>query len=147
MFRDRAAQAMAKLTCEQTGFDALTPLITREGGIPESHPRERGSDSQNHVPASIAYRLYISHFLSTWNSRVFEFGAVLYLATIYPSTLLPMSVYALSRGLAAIIFAPTVGHYIDSGNRLQVVRVSIGGSLSVLMFSKSICAYSILLPF
>ncbi|KAJ3979583.1 hypothetical protein F5890DRAFT_908922 [Lentinula detonsa] len=38
--------------------------------------------------------LYISHFLSTWNSRVFEFGAVLYLATIYPGTLLPMSIYA-----------------------------------------------------
>ena len=139
---------MAKLTCEQTGFDALTPLIAREEGeIPESHPRERGSDSQDHVPASIAYRLYISHFLSTWNSRVFEFGAVLYLATIYPSTLLPMSIYALSRGLAAILFAPTVGHYIDFGNRLQVVRVSIGGFLSVLMFSKSACAYSILLPF
>ncbi|PYH91069.1 iron-regulated transporter [Aspergillus ellipticus CBS 707.79] len=36
-----------------------------------------------------------------------------------------MSAYALSRGLAAIIFAPVVGHYIDAGNRLQVVRVSI----------------------
>lgn len=73
-----------------------------------------------------AFRLYISHFLSTWNSRVFEFGAVLYLASIYPGTLLPMSVYALSRGVAAILLAPAVGNYIDTGNRLQVVRVSIG---------------------
>ncbi|KAJ6010190.1 iron-regulated transporter [Penicillium canescens] len=128
---------MAKLTCEQTGVNVHTPLIAREEGeIPEHPRRERGSDSQTQVPASIAYLLYISHFLSTWNSRVFEFGAVLYLATIYPSTLLPMSVYALSRGLAAILFAPAVGHYIDVGNRLQVVRVSIGAFLPVLMFSK-----------
>ena len=82
--------------------------------------------SDHRVPAHIARRLFVSHFLSTWNSRVFEFGAVLYLATIFPGTLLVMSVYALVRGLSAIIFAPAIGQYIDRGNRLQVVRVSIG---------------------
>src|SRR5271155_2608097 len=35
------------------------------------------------------------------------------LATIYPGTLLPMSVYALVRALSAIIFSPTVGAFID----------------------------------
>jgi solute carrier family 40 (iron-regulated transporter), member 1 len=69
--------------------------------------------------------LYTSHFLSTWNTRGFEFGAVLFLATIYPGTLLPMSVYALIRALSAIIFSPTVGAFIDSSNRLKVVRISI----------------------
>ncbi|QYT00576.1 Solute carrier family 40 protein [Trichoderma simmonsii] len=81
--------------------------------------------AHDHVPASVARRLYVSHFLSTWNSRVFEFGAVLYLAAVFPGTLLPMSLYALVRGLSAIVFAPAVGWYIDTGNRLQVVRVSI----------------------
>lgn len=98
----------------------------------------RNSDDDNHdddevvrdhsVPQGIARRLYLSHFLSTWNSRVFEFGAVLYLATIYPGTLLPMSVYALTRGVSAIVFAPVVGQYIDIGDRLRVVRFSIGAS-------------------
>ena len=78
------------------------------------------------TPARLANRLYISHFLSTWNSRVFEFGAVLYLASIFPGTLLPMSAYALARGAAAILFSPAVGQYIDTGNRLYVVRLSIG---------------------
>lgn len=73
-----------------------------------------------------ARRLYVSHFLSTWNSRVFEFGSVLYLATIYPGTLLPMSAYAMARSLSAILFAPAVGRHIDRGSRLRVVRVSIG---------------------
>ncbi|KAK3065450.1 hypothetical protein LTS18_006161 [Coniosporium uncinatum] len=36
-----------------------------------------------------------------------------------------MSVYALARGSSAIIFAPVMGQYIDIGNRLQVVRISI----------------------
>ncbi|KAK1993847.1 hypothetical protein LX36DRAFT_661103 [Colletotrichum falcatum] len=72
-----------------------------------------------------ARRLYLSHLLSTWNSRMFEFAAVLYLAAIFPGTLLPMSVYALTRGLSALLFAPAVGRYIDGSDRLEVVRTSI----------------------
>ncbi|KAL8401028.1 hypothetical protein RB594_001160 [Gaeumannomyces avenae] len=70
-------------------------------------------------------RLYASHFLSTWNSRVFEFGSVLYLAALFPGTLLPLSIYALARGIAAILFAPAVGHFVDRAARLRVVRLSI----------------------
>ncbi|KAK3681657.1 Ferroporti-1 [Podospora appendiculata] len=81
--------------------------------------------AQHRIPVHITRRLYVSHFLSTWNSRVFEFGAVLYLAIIYPGTLLPLSLYAFARGLSAIVFAPAVGQYVDAGNRLLVVRVSI----------------------
>jgi iron-regulated transporter 1 len=88
-------------------------------------PADQDTTTQK-VPSRIARRLYLSHFLSTWNSRVFEFGAVLYLAAIFPGTLLPMSVYALARGLSAIIFAPAVGRFIDTVDRLRVVRVSIG---------------------
>ncbi|KAK9792193.1 putative Ferroporti-1 [Seiridium cardinale] len=79
------------------------------------------------LPRSLAVRLYISHFLSTWNSRLFEFGAVLFLASIYPNTMLPMSVYALVRSASAILFAQSIGSWIDRGNRLTVVRVSIIG--------------------
>ncbi len=71
-------------------------------------------------------RLYVSHFLSTWNSRLFEFGSVLFSASIYPDTLLPASVYALVRGFSAVCLAPSVGRYIDRENRLKVVRISIG---------------------
>uniref|UniRef100_D8QH90 Solute carrier family 40 member n=1 Tax=Schizophyllum commune (strain H4-8 / FGSC 9210) TaxID=578458 RepID=D8QH90_SCHCM len=86
---------------------------------PPSPPSSHG------VPWALRKRLYVSHFLSTWNSRVFEFGAVLYLASIYPGTLLPMSVYALSRQVSTILFSPFIGRYIDRNNRLKVVRMSI----------------------
>lgn len=71
--------------------------------------------------------LFLSHFLSTWNSRLFEMGGVLFIAAIFPKTLLPMSVYALVRSGAAILLSPTIGCWIDHGNRLKVVRVSIVG--------------------
>ncbi|KAL2878353.1 hypothetical protein SGCOL_006324 [Colletotrichum sp. CLE4] len=100
--------------------DEQTPLLGNGAGQGD------GSVSETHrVDPRVASRLYLSHFLSTWNSRMFEFGAVLYLATIFPGTLLPMSLYALTRGLSALVFAPTVGQYIDNNDRLKVVRTSI----------------------
>jgi iron-regulated transporter 1 len=103
------------------------PLLKQSGD-----EDEQGQEAEHSVPKGIARRLYVSHFLSTWNSRVFEFGAVLYLAIVYLGTLLPMSVYAFARGLSAIIFAPAIGQYIDSGNRLQVVRLSISTQFLLL---------------
>lgn len=75
----------------------------------------------------IEWQLYTSHFLSMWNSRLFEFGAVLFLAAIFPSTLAPMSIYALVRSASAMVFAHPLGRWIDTGNRLVIVRVSILG--------------------
>lgn len=113
--------------------DETRPLLgpdppARDRGLePEPDVTENAHDSDASPLAGtgIARRLYISHFLSTANSRMFEFGSVLYLAAIFPGTLLPLSVYAVGRGLAAIILSSALGHYIDVGNRLQVVRLSI----------------------
>lgn len=85
--------------------------------------------------SGIKRRLYVSHFLSTWNSRVFEFGAVLFLARIFPSTLLPSSVYALVRAASAIFFAPLVGRCVDQGGRLNIVRLSIVGQRGAVVIS------------
>ena len=75
---------------------------------------------------SIETRLYVSHFLSTWNSRVFEFGAILFIASIFPGTLLPTSSYALVRAASAAVVSPFLGSYIDENERLPVIRASIG---------------------
>ena len=92
------------------------------------------STGQETVQPAIRFHLCISHILSTFNSRVFEFGAVLYLASIFPSTLLPLSVYAIFRSALAIIFGPIIGRWIDHGERLKIVRASIvGGRLAVMV--------------
>jgi iron-regulated transporter 1 len=74
---------------------------------------------------SVVRRLYTSHFLSAWNSRTFEFGAVLFLSAIFPGTLLYASIYALLRALAATLFSSRVGSYVDRANRLVSIRQSI----------------------
>lgn len=106
------------------GLMDMQPVSQSNGGDDESREVEAAPPQ---LPRSLAIRLYTSHFLSTWNSRVFEFGAVLFLASIFPDTLLPMSVYALVRSASAILFAQSIGSWIDRGNRLTVVRVSIIG--------------------
>ena len=98
------------------------PVTTEHTPLLHKTPTETSGAA---IPADLTARLYASHFLSTWNSRVFEFGAVLYLAAIFPGTLLPVSVYAIARGAAAIAFSPGVGRWVDTGDRLGVVRVSV----------------------
>lgn len=78
------------------------------------------------LPTAVVWRLYLSHFLSTWNSRSFEFGSVLFLAHIYPDTLLYLSIYAIFRSVAGILLSTAIGKAVDTKPRLAVVRSSIG---------------------
>lgn len=88
-----------------------------------------GTAEQSVLSAVLSRRLYVSHFLFTWNSRSFEFGATLFLAAAFPGTLLMLSIYAMIRSASAIIFALVLGRMIDTLDRLKIVRISIGNSL------------------
>jgi iron-regulated transporter 1 len=116
---------------ERSGRDAPQPSnssLRRDSPTTPSpaQPTLAHERLSNHgISKGIRQKLYVSHFLSTWNFRGFEFGAILFLATIYPGTLLPMSIYALVRAASAVILAPAIGRYIDNGERLKVIRSSI----------------------
>lgn len=56
---------------------------------------------------------------------MFEFGAVVFLASIFPGTLLYASVYALVRSLFAVILSSWLGATVDRLNRLPAIRHSI----------------------
>ncbi|GAO50611.1 hypothetical protein SAICODRAFT_72386 [Saitoella complicata NRRL Y-17804] len=103
--------------------ERLEAPLLRDGGEATEEPRDAFNDA---VPTSIRWKLYVSHFLSTWQSRLFEFQAVITIAVIFPGNLLQPSIYALIRGLAAVLLAPAAGKYIDRTDRLKVVRLSIG---------------------
>ena len=73
----------------------------------------------------VLYRLYISHSLSAWNSRMFEFGAVLFLASIFSGTLLYASIYAFVRAFSPVALSSWLGARVDKSDRLFVLRHSI----------------------
>ncbi|KAI9928175.1 hypothetical protein MW887_002208 [Aspergillus wentii] len=72
-------------------FEAAQPLLSSSDALDV----EAESSIERPESKRVLARLYISHFLSTWNSRMFEFGAVLFLAFIFQETLLYASLYAL----------------------------------------------------
>ena len=84
------------------------------------------AEAEPGVSPLITRRFYMSHFLSTWNSRSFEFGAVLFLAGIFPGSLFQLSIYALLRSASAIFLASAIGHAVDHRGRLPILRFSIG---------------------
>lgn len=112
-------------TANDTNHNNDSVLTIGSIGVRELSVRPVASSS--YLSRQITSRLFISHFLSTWNSRLFEMGSVLFIAAIFPGTLLPMSVYALVRSAAAVMLSPALGSWIDKGDRLKVVRVSIIG--------------------
>ena len=127
----QARELEAGFSCDPTSPSSDSALAPITANLHDSRTEQLDVP----IPKHTLHRLYISHFLSTWNSRVFEFGAVLYLANVFPSTLLPVSVYALVRGAVAVVFSSAVGHYVDVGDRLQVVRLSIVAQRAVVAAS------------
>jgi iron-regulated transporter 1 len=68
---------------------------------------------------------YTSHFLFTWNDRVWEFASVIFLIAAYPQTLLPSSIFGLVTTASAILFGPAIGRWFDAHERLMSVRAAI----------------------
>ena len=106
------------------------PFLREESASPPPYTSVAAYDApttENHIITEehLKHRLYISHFLSTWNSRTFEFATLLVVARLFQETLLPVSIYALFRAGSAICFSPFIGRYVDYGERLKVVRFSI----------------------
>ncbi|KAJ5250675.1 hypothetical protein N7489_001085 [Penicillium chrysogenum] len=93
--------------------------------LPTADNASRPNDTPALEARSVLTRLYISHTLSTWNSRMFEFGAVLFLASNFPGTLLYASIYALVRAFSAVALSSWLGAQVDHSDRLVAVRHSI----------------------
>ena len=57
--------------------------------------------------------LYVSHALSTWGQRMWEFALGLIMLELYPSSLVLVSAFGLADGLAKVFSGSFVGAYID----------------------------------
>ncbi|THV45500.1 hypothetical protein BGAL_0481g00010 [Botrytis galanthina] len=73
-----------------------------------------------------AWALYLSHFLSTWNGRSYEFAAIIFTANAWPDTLVAASIRGIVRTLASICFSSGVGRWVDkSPDRLKTLLTTV----------------------
>lgn len=77
------------------------------------------------VPNSRHCRLYISHFLSTWNARQFEFAVTLLLLDVFPNTLRWTGIFGFCTTIAAIIASSSIGNLANSTGRLRMMQFTI----------------------
>ncbi|GAA5840724.1 hypothetical protein JCM5353_005745 [Sporobolomyces roseus] len=71
------------------------------------------------------FSLLAQHSSSSWGARCFEFASYLFLIRLYPRTTLEPSIFGFFTTGAAILFAGTVGSFVDRFARLQFVRGTI----------------------
>ncbi|KAL2061220.1 hypothetical protein VTL71DRAFT_7493 [Oculimacula yallundae] len=72
------------------------------------------------------WKIYLLHFLFMWNSRTFEFVSIILVASAYPDDLTATSIRGMALTLSSILFASSVGSWIDnSSNRILPLRTGI----------------------
>ncbi|KAJ3157637.1 hypothetical protein HDU89_000013 [Geranomyces variabilis] len=84
--------------------------------------------------------LCFSYFFTTWNVRADEWAVAIFLAYLFPDTLLPVSIYTFAVTLSAICASSRVGRTVDESRRLRTIR-------SFLIMQKAMIACSALILF
>eukprot|EP00729_Bicosta_minor_P007195 gene7195-11584_t len=85
--------------------------------------------------AKLMRKLYISHFLSAWGDRMFEFAVGLLLINVWPDTLLLVAFYGLVGSVGNVLGGAPVGEWVDRGDRLMVVRRALMVANGTVVFS------------
>ncbi|KAI9738943.1 MAG: hypothetical protein M1818_005257 [Claussenomyces sp. TS43310] len=84
------------------------------------------SASESSFSRAQARHLYVSHLLSTWNARTYEFAAILFTAATYPDTLAASAIRGIVTTIASICVSSSVGRWIDGApNRLNALLTTI----------------------
>ncbi|KAF9080388.1 hypothetical protein BGX23_002233 [Mortierella sp. AD031] len=71
------------------------------------------------------HKLYLSHLLTSWVDRSFEFASYLLIAKVYTTSLLQSSVYGLTTTLAALVLSNRIGNWINILSRLNTYRITL----------------------
>lgn len=70
-------------------------------------------------------KLYLSHLLTSWVDRSFEFASYLLISRVYTRSLLQASVYGLTTTLAALFLSNRIGNWINILSRLNTYRITL----------------------
>ncbi|MCJ1270058.1 hypothetical protein MMC22_009952 [Lobaria immixta] len=73
-----------------------------------------------------AWCLYLSHFLSMWNSRTYEYGAILFIQAAFPGNLLPSCINGITETVCVLISSSALGRWVDAApTRLRPLLLTI----------------------
>ncbi|MCJ1354667.1 MAG: hypothetical protein MMC33_004656 [Icmadophila ericetorum] len=73
-----------------------------------------------------AWYLYISHFLSMWNSRMYEFAVILFIQAAFPGNLLASSINGIAETICVLFFSFALGRWVDRApSRLHTLLITI----------------------
>ncbi|ODM98129.1 Solute carrier family 40 member 1 [Orchesella cincta] len=73
----------------------------------------------------VYYMIYLSHALSAWGDRMWDFAVGLYMVILFPDSLLLTAVLGFSISLAVTTFGGPLGTWIDKTKRITSATVSI----------------------
>jgi iron-regulated transporter 1 len=80
-------------------------------------------------------KLYVSHLLTSWVDRSFEFASYLLISTVYTDSLLQASIYGLATAIVALLFSNRIGNWINILSRLNTYRVTLLVQKSAIIIS------------
>ncbi|TVY93896.1 Solute carrier family 40 member [Lachnellula willkommii] len=92
-------------------------------------PQPLSDSHQNGMTRSQAWNLYVSHFLSTWNIRTYEFAAIIFTAAAYPDTLIASSIRISVIGASVLWF-----FIVRSGNATQTSSIIQDTMFCLILF-------------
>ncbi|OQS01940.1 Ferroportin (FP) Family [Thraustotheca clavata] len=85
----------------------------------------------------ISMYFYLSHFLTSWSDRMWQFALPLLTAQLFPSTLLPVVLFPLSTYSTLIIAMPLLGKFVDCTDRWVVIRTGVLSLLITVLLSSA----------
>lgn len=79
------------------------------------------------------WRLYLSHFLSTFGDRMFQFAVPVLFMKIWVDSLFPGALFSFGVNLAAMFIVPACGPWIDRTPRLHAMAVCVFGEAAAMV--------------
>ncbi|KAM4561563.1 solute carrier family 40 member 1 [Fundulus diaphanus] len=74
---------------------------------------------------SAKFLIYMSHALSTWGDRMWNFAVAVFLVELYGNSLLLTAVYGLVVAGSVLLLGANIGNWVDRNPRLKVAQTSL----------------------
>ncbi|KIX94121.1 uncharacterized protein Z520_10147 [Fonsecaea multimorphosa CBS 102226] len=99
-----------------------------EHGIGDEHAHD------DDLTRAKAWCLYLSHFLSMWNSRTYEYAAILFIQAAFPGNLLPSAINGIAETVCVIVSSSAMGRWVDGApTRLRPLLLTIFANRTTLV--------------